>query len=69
MYTDTSRKGHIMSENKELKSERPESLIRLRKQIYLLESSNIHKKNPLKDDEMIKRIIAEIKRFVDMEGN
>lgn len=53
--------------NTDSKTERPELLVKLRKQIYVMESMNIHKKNPQKDDEMVKKIMTEIKKAVDME--
>ena len=53
--------------NTDSKTERPELLVKLRKQIYVMESMNIHKKNPKKDDEMVKKIMTEIKKAVDME--
>ena len=36
--------------NTDSKTERPELLVKLRKQIYVMESMNIHKKNPQKDE-------------------
>lgn len=38
---------------------------KLRKRIYLIESSNIHKKNPKKDNEIVEDIIRVINQTVE----
>ena len=44
------------------------TLKNLRNYIYLLETSNLHKKKPQGDIEMVEKIIRKVKSVVEEEG-
>ena len=56
-----------MQNNTEMKANRTDAIMDLRRRIYLLELMNLHKKVPQNDPEMADKVIREIKRFVDQE--
>lgn len=56
-----------MQNNKNDNVNRTEKIMNLRRQIYFLETENLHKKVPQSDPEMVEKIIKQIKRFVDNE--
>ena len=64
---DTLRKENMMQNNTEMKANRTDAIMDLRRRIYLLELMNLHKKVPQNDPEMADKVIREIKRFVDQE--
>ena len=64
---DILRKENIMQNNMDTEFKRSETVMELRKKIYLLESHNLHKKVPLSDTEMVEKVMKTIKQFVSQE--